>query len=669
MADEKIATEIKQLRTEINRHNRLYYVDAAPEIPDREYDRLIERLATLEAEHPELATVDSPTQRVGGEPIEGFKTVTHATPMMSMDNTYSPQELREFADRVARGLDGREHAFTVEPKVDGVAASLRYEDGLLVLGATRGDGRRGDDVTTNLRTVRDIPLRLSGKPPAVIEVRGEVYMERAQLARINQQREAAGEPPYANPRNMTAGTLKSLDSRIVAKRGLRFFAYGLGEQQGIEFASHSEATAALKAFGFPVLPIEIAGDVEVAIAICQAWETRRASLPHDIDGMVIKVDSFPQRTWLGARSKAPRWCIAYKFAAEQAVTKLLDIRVQVGKLGTLTPVADLEPVQLAGTTVSHAGLHNAKQIAEKDIRIGDDVVVEKAGEIIPQVVRVVETSGGKRGEPFEFPTACPACGSEVQQDKGGVAIRCINPECPAQIKERIRWFAARGQMDIDGLGPAVIEQLVVRNLVTRYADLYALKKADLVELDRMGEKSAENLISAIEVSKDRDLSRLLASLSIPLVGARAGEIFAANFADIDAIAAASIEDLATVHEIGDGIAASVHEFLNSDTGRKTVEALKAAGVNVTSRGHTAAPGGEQPLAGMAVVVTGSLEHYDRKGIGDAIRKNGGRPTGSVSKKTSFVLVGEKPGGKLEKARELGVEIIDETEFRRRIGAG
>jgi DNA ligase (NAD+) len=661
------AARVAELRRQIDRHNYLYYVDAKPEISDREFDRLLEELQALESQHPALITPDSPTQRVGGEPIAGFRTVKHREPMLSIDNTYSADELREFDARVRKLLGSEPVPYVVELKIDGVAMSLTYEGGALTVGATRGDGERGDDVTHNLRTIREIPLRLhADEPPALFEARGEVYMTRADLIRVNRQREEAGEEPYANPRNLAAGSLKMLDPRLSAQRRLRFFSYGLGAVEGVSVNSHAEALTLLRKYGFPVNPhVETFGDIDSVIAYCDSWADRRHDLAYETDGMVIKVDDYDQRRRLGVRSKSPRWTVAYKFAAEQAMTRLNAIELQVGKTGKLTPVARLDPVRLAGTTVSNASLHNASEIARKDIRVGDMVVVEKAGEIIPYVVRS-ESSARTGGEKkFKFPEKCPECGGTVEPDENGVFYYCINPACPAQLKERLRNYARRNAMDIEGLGTAIIDQLVEAGLVRSIPDLYRLTGDQLLELERMGKKSAQNLLDGIGASKDRGLARLLTGLGILHVGDHVADLLAQDFGDMDALLTAPEDRFAQVEGIGPRRAASIHTFFQSADGRKTIKDLDSLGLRMTEdRRMTTSTSG---ISGKTVVVTGTLQKYGREEIELLIKQHGGKPSGSVSKKTDYVVAGEKAGSKLDKARQLGVPVLTEAEFDKLIG--
>jgi len=661
------AAEIGRLRAEIRRHDRLYYVEAATEIDDRDYDRLMARLKTLEAEHPELVTADSPTQRVGGEPIEGFASVPHAEAMLSIDNTYSEADLREFDGRVARALGEEAYAYVGDPKIDGVAISLRYERGALVLAATRGDGRTGDDITANARTIRAIPLHLDGEDvPEVVEVRGEVYWPSESFSAYNAGRVEAGAEPFANPRNATAGTLKQLDPAVVAERGLSFIAHGFGQFSEVPDAAAAELTARLARWGVPVSPhARPCADIDAAWAYVTEFAARRYELPYQVDGVVIKVDDLAQRRRLGATSRHPRWCIAFKYEAEKAVSVLIAVDFQVGRLGTITPVARLKPVLLAGTTVANASLHNLDQIERLGVKVGDTVEVAKAGEIIPQVVAVVAGKRPADAVAIEPPRACPVCDGPVQRDEGGVYLRCVNPECGAQLREKLRFFAARGQMDIEHLGPALIDQLVGEGLVRHFADLYHLTAEQLVGLDRMAAKSAENVVAAIAESKGRPLARLLAGLGVRHVGGRAAEVLAGHYGHIDAIAAAEEAELEQIDEIGPTIAASVHRFFASEAGREAVARLKQAGLKVDAPITSAAAVG--PLAGKTVVVTGTLAEYSRREAQAAIKAAGGRAAGSVSKKTDFVVAGDDPGSKADKARSLGVEVIDESEFVRRLG--
>ena len=665
------AARVAALRNEITRHDRLYFVDAAPEVSDQQYDALLRELRDLEAAHPELITTDSPTQRVGEQPLDGFEHVTHTVPMRSVDNTYSPAELRDFDNRVRKALDTDDYTYVVDPKVDGVAVSLRYEQGRFIRGATRGDGATGDDITQNLRTLRGIPLTLAGSGwPAVLEVRGEVYWPRPDFEATNERRAAAGQERFKNPRNATAGTLKQLDARLVAERGLRFVAHGFGEIEpppAVETAV--ELFSQLRNWSVPTSPLMKRYDhVDAIIDELETWSQRRFELDYDTDGLVVKVNRLDQRDLLGTTSKAPRWCIAYKFAAEQAETVLEAVTLQVGKLGTITPVAELSPVQLAGTTVKRASLHNFDQVERLGLHVGDTVIVEKAGEIIPQVVNVNESKRPAATRAIERPTACPACGGEVAQDEGGVYLRCLNPACPAQVVERLRFFCGRDQMDIEGAGAVMVEMLVKHDLVNSLGDLYRLheQRDRLVELERVGEKSADNLLAGIEASKRQPLARVLAALNIRHVGANTAELLANHFGSLDALRAADEESLQTVDGVGPEVAGSLRRWLDSEAGQATIADLAAIGINLTQP-QAEAGAAARPLAGKIFVVTGSLERYDRKDIETLIKRFGGKATGSVSKQTDYVVAGAKAGSKLEKAQKLGVPVLSEAEFEEMVG--
>jgi DNA ligase (NAD+) len=672
--------QITELRDLIDYHNRKYYVEAAPEISDLEFDQLLKQLEALEAKHPELITPDSPTQRVGGQPIEGFEQVQHRVPMLSIDNTYNEAELREFDTRVRRLLKGESPRYIVEQKIDGVSVALSYEGGVLTLGATRGDGQTGDDITHNVRTIRDIPLSLrlharestSAKPRAAVperlEIRGEVYMTNSELSRLNKLQAERGEKVLMNPRNTAAGTLKLLDPRICAERHLRFFAHSVGTLEGLPAKSHSEFLDLVKRLGIAAVPhSEPLDTIDQVLAFCEKQLEERHTLNYETDGLVVKINDFAQREKLGTTSKSPRWVIAYKVELWQGVTTLKDIRIQVGKTGVLTPVGELETVIIAGTKVTNVSLHNAEEIERKDIRIGDTVVVEKAGKIIPHVVRVeLEKRTGKERK-FHFPAKCPSCAEAVEKDEGGVYIRCVNPACPAQLKERLRFFAHRGAMDIEGLGPAIIDQLVDTGLVKALPDLYQLKLDDLLGLERMGEKSAQNLLDGIEASKSRGLSRLLTGLAIRHIGERNARLLADEFGNIDDLLSASEERLNHIEGFGEVVARSVQQFCRSDSGRKSVENLRAVGVRMTEDKKPVSAAVAGSIAGKTIVVTGSLVHYDRDAIERLIHELGGKPTSSVSKKTDFVVAGEKAGSKLEKAKALGVKVLTEEEFLKLVG--
>lgn len=814
------AKEIAELREKIRHHDYLYFVEGRTEVSDLEYDRLFARLKELEAAHPELITPDSPTQRVGGEPLEGFAHVRHALPMMSIDNTYSAEEVREFDRRVAKGLEGRPYEYVVEPKVDGVSASLRYEGGRLVMAATRGDGRTGDDITANIRTIRAVPLGLRDRGwPEVLEARGEVYWPRKAFDAYNERRKKEGEEPFANPRNATTGTLKSLDSRAIADRRLAFVTHGAGEIVGREFKTGEEMFKAFRGWGLPVNPHHrVCKEIESVIAFIEEWEPRRHELEYETDGLVIKVNRIDQREILGVTSRYPRWCIAYKYAAEQAESKLLAVDFQVGKLGTITPRAVMEPMQLSGTIVRHASLHNFDQVerlgeGHDGLRIGDTVLVEKAGEIIPQVLKITR-EGKPRGARIKPPTKCPVCKGEVAKDEGGVYIRCINPACEAQLKERLRYFCGRDQMNIKGAGEAIIDRLVDIGWVHDFADLYRLKdrrdelarlellpkqlgakkidellkgikkvqeqpllqvlsKLRFIQLDEdsikclsrrfrsimelanaeddeigkveslnplavpnlhywffpktpqlrkerftklvgptglrfkgagavlieklvdegivqkfadffllnqrrdrlmalefkntFGEKSAEGLLKQIEASKKQSLPRVLAALNIPQVGTATAEMIVDydHFNEMENIANASLESLQEIDGIGPEVAASIRRFFDSKSGQESWRALQGVGVKVSQPKRQLSS--HQPLAGKTVVVTGTLKEFSRSEIEKLIKDLGGKTTGSVSKKTDFLISGEDAGSKLDKARELGIKVLQEHDFLNMIG--
>jgi DNA ligase (NAD+) len=662
------AAEIARLRDEIRYHDRKYYVEAAPEISDLEYDRLMVRLKALEAKHPELVTPDSPTQRIGDQPVEGLEQVEHRVPMLSIDITKSLEELRKYGQRTAKLLSGSAVEWVVELKIDGVAVSLLYEDGRLARGVTRGDGRIGDDVTHNIRTIRDVPLRLHGRHvPPVLEVRGEVYMSNSELVRYNQVQQAKKEKGdkkaelLKNPRNGAAGSIMQKKPWICAERPLRFFCHSVGSYEGLEVATHTEFLKQMQGYGIPITPhVECFEAFDAAVQYCEQLAGRLHELDFEVDGLVLKVNRFDQRQRLGATSKSPRWVIAYKFQKEEKTTRLREIRVQVGKTGTITPVADLEPVELLGTTVSHASLHNADEIQRKDVRPGDVVVVEKAGKVIPHIVRVEKHERKGPLRRFVFPTHCPECDTKLVKDEGGVYIRCPNQDCPAQLKERIRYYASRNAMDIEGLGDKLVDQLVGEGLVRSCGDLYRLALEQLTRLERMGRKSSENLLAAIEASKDRGLARLLNALSIRHVGTRVASVLAESFSSMDELMAADVERLSQINEIGPIIAQSVYDFLHSKFGSETIRDLKKLGVKMESAGRAAA--GPRALEGKTLVVTGTLSKYTRDEINELITRHGGRAASSVSKNTDYVVAGEDPGSKLDKARQLGVPVITEQQF-------
>jgi DNA ligase (NAD+) len=661
-----VEQRIAKLRREIEHHNDLYYQEARPEISDQEYDALMRELIELETAHPEFAAADSPSQRVGGEPSEGFKTVTHAVPMMSIDNTYDEVEVRAFDARMRKTLgESASIEYVLEPKVDGVAATLRYENSQLILAATRGDGRRGDDITANARTIRSIPLRLDAKDvPAILEVRGEIFMPNDVFQSLNAQQEAAGEEKYKNPRNLTTGALKQLDPKITATRKLRFVAHGLGQVEPLPVDSYWQWIKLLKKWKLPVGEHTThAKNIDDVIATIESFAQTRGKLAYQTDGMVIKVDSFAQRQTLGNTSKAPRWVIAYKYAAEQTQTILREVDWQVGKGGTLTPVARLDPVFVAGSTVSNATLHNIDQIEKLDLHLGDTIVLEKAGEVIPYIRQAVPEKRPKNAKKIHAPTKCPSCGSPAVREEDTPYIKCVNPACPAQLRERLLWFCARGQMDIENVGDALVDQLLQAGLVKTFADLYHLKKDQLLELERLAEKSAQNIIDAIAASRTRPLDRLLAGLGIRHVGNRVALVLAQHFGSLDALKSATTDQLAATHEIGDVIAQSVHDYFHSKSGLAAIEALQQAGLDPKMDSPKAA---DLPLAGQSIVVTGTLEKHTREEIEELIVKHGGRASGSVSKKTAFLIAGADAGSKLAKAQSLGVPVVTEEEFLKKI---
>jgi len=660
---ESAKRQIEQLRQQIRRHDYLYYVLNQPQITDQQYDKLFAELKKLEEQHPELITPDSPTQRVSGQPLESFQTVTHAIPMLSIDNTYNADELRAFDERVAKGLGSREYDYVVELKIDGVASSLRYERGRLVTGATRGDGRVGDDVTANIRTIKAVPLVLMAdkiKIPDVLEVRGEVYMPTKAFVELNKQRQKADETLFANPRNATAGSLKLLDSKIAAQRNLSFFAYATGEVSQPLGQDHYETLQGFKKLGLPVNPhIKKAKNIDQVIEICNSWADKRDTLPYQTDGMVVKVNRFDQRETLGFTGRAPRWCISYKFAAEQAETVVESIDVQVGKGGTLTPVANLTPVFLAGTTVKRASLHNFDQLDRLDVRVGDTVIIEKAGEIIPQVVEVKKQRRAAHTVPFRAPKKCPNCGGEVRKDEEGVFLRCVNPRCLGQLKERLRYFAGRGQMDIEHLGEALIDQLVDSGLVKNFADIYKLAKEDLVELERMADKSAQNVIDSIEASKTRPLWRLVAGLGIRHIGSQTAQILADHFGSLDALMNATQSELDAIEQVGERVAESIYEYFHDDKNITVIKELSSGGVKPELPKKAKSKG---KLVGKTFVLTGTLPNYKRSEVEKMIKDNGGRTSSSVSKNVDYVIAGADPGSKLDKANSLGVKVISEKDF-------
>lgn len=663
------ANRAAELRQAIRYHDYRYYVLNDPEIDDAAYDALMQELIALEEAYPQLVTPDSPTQRVGGAPAAGFQQVTHPQPMLSLANAFSPEDLLHFHRRVLDELDLGDDApvaYTVELKIDGASVSLHYEEGRLVRGATRGDGEVGEDITANIRTVRGVPLLLQEgeQPPAFLEVRGEVYIPLSLLADLNAQREQAGEPLFANARNAAAGSLRQLDPAVTAARPLRIFVYGVGEAPAEWAAGQDEALTRLQALGLPVNPHRRkCNGIEEVIAWCRHWEENRSSLDYMVDGVVVKVDDFRQQRRLGRTARHPRWAVAYKFAAEQARTKVEDIEISVGRTGALTPIARLAPVLLAGTTVSRASLHNEDYVREKDIRVGDMVVVQKAGGIIPEVVAVDFQARQGSPAPFTMPGRCPVCGAEAVRLAGEAVTRCTGVACPAQLRENLRHFASRSGMDIEGLGPVVIEALLERNLVRTVADLFFLTREQLLTLPRMGEKSADNLLQAIAVARGRPLRRLLRALGIRHVGERVAALLAEHFGTLSALAAAGEEELQAIPDVGPKIAASVAAFFRQEQTKELLARLRAAGV--TAAAESAPPPGEadaaaKPLAGLTFVLTGTLPTMARHDAAALIEAAGGRVVGSVSRNTDYVVAGEKAGSKLQRAQELNIPVLDEA---------
>lgn len=661
-----VASRLADLREQIRHHDRLYYVEAAPEISDLAYDRLLEQLQQLEQAHPDLITPDSPTQRVGGAPVSDLQAVQHRLPMMSIDNTYSTTDLKAWGKRIEKLLrdagDSRPIDWVLELKIDGVAVALTYDAGQLSLAATRGNGTVGDDITHNARTIPAIPLSLDlSDPPPQIEVRGEIFMTNSALVTLNEAQAARGLPPFANTRNVTAGSIRLLDPRECGSRPLRFFCHGVGDTGDLPVSSQTELYAWATAAGLPVAPRtrrfeSLDGLIDAGTELIEQLH----ELDFEVDGFVVKVDRFDQQRQLGVTAKSPRWAIAWKFEKFEATTRLAGIRVQVGRGGTVTPVADLEPVELAGTIVRRASLHNADEVARKDIRVGDVLVVEKAGKVIPHVVRVEKHLRTKRLAVWHPPTTCPECATPLVRDEDGVYIRCPNVHCPARQRERLKFFASRNAMDIEGLGDKLVEQFVATGLVNDYADLYRLTTDQLITLERMGKKSAENLVTQIAASRNRGLIRLLNALGIRHVGPRVAMLLARRFPSIDALRQAPVEELAAVHEIGDVIAASVHDWLASEYGRGVIDRLAAVGVTLDVPEEERASDG--PLTGKTLVVTGTLVGYTRQEAEAAIQQAGGRAASSVSKKTDYLVAGAEAGSKLAKAEKLGVTVLDEAGF-------
>jgi DNA ligase (NAD+) len=664
-----VRKEAEELREKLRYHEYRYHVLDDPEISDAAYDRLMNRLKEIEAAYPELVTPDSPSVRVGGPPREGFQTVHHARPMLSLDNAFSHDALRDW-DRRVREASGREDIeYIAEHKFDGLSISLQYEDGVLVRGVTRGDGTTGEDVTPNVKTVRSVPLRVEtaalkkAKLPADFEVRGEIMMTRESFEALNRQQEQSGGKIFVNPRNAAAGAIRVLDPSITAQRRLDFFAYYLFVDGKVPFAKHSDSLQVLKQLRFRASDDwKLCDGIEKVVDYCTAWDTRREKLAYEIDGVVIKVNSTPLQNELGFTAKAPRWAIAYKYPARQETTVVNDIIVQVGRTGTLTPVAVLEPVQVSGVTVSRSTLHNMDEIDRLGLQIGDTVLIERAGEVIPHVLKVVKE--GKSRRAFRMPKECPVCGSAIHKAEGEVAYRCVNAACPAKLKESLLHFAGRHVMNIDGLGEKIVDQLVEKGIVKDVADLYALKLEEVADLERMADKSAQNLLDEIVGSKKNPLSRLIFALGIQFVGERTGQLLAEHFFSLEDFAAAKTEELDNVPEVGPKVAASIVEFFSEPANRNLIKKLHKAGVHPTAEKREVK---SQKLAGKSFVFTGGLANRSREEAGELVLQHGGKVSGSVSKKTDYLVVGTEPGSKYEKAKELGVTILTEGEFEKLIG--
>jgi DNA ligase (NAD+) len=664
---EDISVRLEALRQDIRIHQYKYYVNNRPEIGDAEYDALFRELQQLEASHPELVTPDSPTQRVGGEAATGFEPVTHLVPMLSLDNAISAADLQEFAERLRRLAPTEPLTYVMEPKIDGLGVALLYEQGLFVRGATRGDGRIGENITQNLRAIKSVPLRLHGELAdfARLEVRGEVYMPKQAFAQLNQQLEEDGQTPFANPRNAAAGSLRLLDPRLSARRPLDIFLYTLSYTEPTHtYATHWDTLQALAQSGFKINPRTARGaTLDEVIAYCHTLEAQRHELEYDADGAVVKVDRFALQARFGTTAHHPRWAIAFKFAAQQAISRVLAIQISVGRTGALTPTAELEPVHIAGVTVSRASLHNEDEIRRKDIRVNDTVVVERAGDVIPQIVRVLQERRPTDSVPFAMPTHCPICQTAVFRPPSEAVARCPNAVCPAQIKERLLHYGARRAMDIDGLGAAVVDQLVERGLVHDFADLYRLEVPTLVQLERLAKKSANNLVAAIAHSRQRGLARLLFGLGIRHVGERVAAILARQYKTIDALAQAPADELAQISDIGPVIAESVRQFFTRDENHRTIDHLRQAGVQLDVSPDTITAAASQALAGKVFVLTGTLPNLTRDQARERISMAGGRVTSSVTRNTDYVVAGTDPGSKYQQAERLGIAIISEAELR------
>ena len=656
---QEIGKQIEKLREEIRRHDYLYYVLSQPKASDKEYDELMQKLKALEDNHPEFKSADSPTVRVSGGILEGLATVKHRQKMVSLDNTYSFEELRDWEERLRKGLKGIDVEYVVELKIDGLSANLSYNNGRLTLGATRGDGESGEDVTGNIKTIRAIPLVLRGKDfPDFIEIRGEVFMEKKDFEALNKEREKEEEELFVNPRNAASGSLKLLDPGIMAKRRLTFFAHSVGEYKGGEIISQWGFLGQLKEWGLRINPeSKLCKSLDEAISYCKKWQEKRESLNYEIDGMVIKVNDFAQQKRLGFTLKSPRWAVAYKFPARQATTQVLKINVNVGRTGVITPVAQLKPVECGGVTIKHATLHNFDEIKRLHIKVGDRVLIERAGDVIPKVVKVIESMGKKQ---FAIPKICPVCSQKAVKEKDeDVAYRCINPSCPAQIERGLLHFASRGAMDIEGMGEAVVQQLVKLKKVRNFADMYFLKKEDLLKLELFKDKKADNLIGAIQKSKHRPLSRLIYGLGIRHIGEKAAFLLAQHFGALEKLVAARQEDFDKIYEVGPVMAESIVDFFSQVQTRKLIEEFKKAGLSLK---EDILKKRETALSGKTVVFTGELSQLSRREAEGIVRSLGGNASSSVSENTDFVVIGDNPGSKYDKAKKLGVKIINEKQF-------
>jgi len=669
---DNIIKKIEELREKIRSHNYRYYVLDDPAVSDTEYDRLMRDLIELEEKYPRYIIPSSPTQRVGIEPISGFTTVKHITTMLSLANAFSTEELRAFDQRIKKIIPQQKLEYVVELKIDGLAVALVYENGIFGRGATRGNGVNGEEITSNLRTIKTVPLKLfSENIPPRIEVYGEIYMKKSDFKKLNEERIKKGESLFANPRNAAAGSVRQLDPRITAKRHLDTFIYRITFPEGNNFNTHMEILDYLKKIGLKVNPnIKLCQDIEEVINYCHQWIEKKEELDYEIDGMVIKVNSLNFREKLGSTTRSPRWAIAYKFPAQQVTTKIQGIIVQVGRTGALTPVAVLDPVRISGSLVQRATLHNEDEIKRKDVRIGDTVLVQKAGEVIPEVVKVIKEKRTGKEKEFVMPTQCPVCGAKVFRIEDEVVSRCNSLICPAQIKERIRHFASRDAMDIEGLGPAIIEQLVEKDLIKDISDLYFLKRDDLISLERMAEKSADNLLGAIEKSKKKFLANLIYGLGLRYVGVHTSEVITRYYPTLDKFKKANLEELIKINEIGPKITESIILFFKEKENLAIIERLRRAGLNFGQEEEkTREEKGAQILTGKQFVLTGTLEDFTRIQVKEIISKLGGRVTGSVSKKTDYVVAGEDPGSKYQKAQKLSVPIINEEEFKKITGIG